>query len=683
MAQRMLTPANHFPPDEINLPKIIPCKPQQQKPSFGSEDGAKGKLSMPPPTQPPPPCLRTGSTLSGNTSGLYGTKGAPPSYGSEYDAAFHGLPLRGLGVTDDRYTPLTTCRLSTYRSNIGDDNRVRHAPPMSPHSMMLPRDATSRHDLGCFSGTTSMDGTNSGTGVSELFRIIKKEPWTEYSVLPDVKQSCDNHAGQQMDETSGLPMTYGVNIQFHISHTESPGNSNLTSPRHSARVGGRKRPRAVSSSASSEFLDLLSVIRGSPTALTVFPGAPGSLNASPQLGHRPGSIGHISARNSSSGSSGSRYPYIGGGKGLMGQLQEDYPAGVDNSSEALMMAPFMSNMCQMAYEDQFYLRPPSTLHPDHEMDFDAVAPDADEDSLAPPPSYDHRLHPSSSQQQLLQQSQTFDGSVFTDDTADNGGVESDTDESDKPNICLWMNCNQLFGDQEQLVQHIEKQHIDQRRGDAFSCFWVGCKRQWKPFNARYKLLIHMRVHSGEKPHKCTFEGCDKSFSRLENLKIHLRSHTGERPYQCQCAGCPKAFSNSSDRAKHQRTHQDTKPYACTVAGCNKRYTDPSSLRKHQKNHGNVEQHRKKVRKDGQDLANLSPPEVLGKCMSVQSIRQSASPMDVAVQSPMNDMCQEMRFGRGALTSDGNGNTTNAAAVTTKLRAHPANQSRAEHGHMYV
>ncbi|KAK7163071.1 hypothetical protein R3I93_007192 [Phoxinus phoxinus] len=150
--------------------------------------------------------------------------------------------------------------------------------------------------------------------------------------------------------------------------------------------------------------------------------------------------------------------------------------------------------------------------------------------------------------------------------------------------CKWMDCRATYGQKEELVRHIEKVHIDQRKGEEFTCFWAGCVRQHKPFNARYKLLIHMRVHSGEKPNKCTFEGCSKAFSRLENLKIHLRSHTGEKPYICQHPGCFKAFSNSSDRAKHQRTHLDTKPYACQLPGCTKRYTDPSSLRKHIKVH---------------------------------------------------------------------------------------------------
>uniref|UniRef100_A0A3P9HM98 Glis1a n=1 Tax=Oryzias latipes TaxID=8090 RepID=A0A3P9HM98_ORYLA len=123
--------------------------------------------------------------------------------------------------------------------------------------------------------------------------------------------------------------------------------------------------------------------------------------------------------------------------------------------------------------------------------------------------------------------------------------------------CHWIDCSAAYSSQEELVRHIEKVHIDQRKGEEFACFWAGCVRRHKPFNARYKLLIHMRVHSGEKPNKCMFEGCSKAFSRLENLKIHLRSHTGEKPYICQHPGCLKAFSNSSDRAKHQRTHLDT------------------------------------------------------------------------------------------------------------------------------
>ncbi|KAI4454958.1 transcriptional activator [Holotrichia oblita] len=163
--------------------------------------------------------------------------------------------------------------------------------------------------------------------------------------------------------------------------------------------------------------------------------------------------------------------------------------------------------------------------------------------------------------------------------------------------CKWENCFQVYENQTALVKHIEKSHVELKRGEEFTCFWLNCPRKTKPFNARYKLLIHMRVHSGEKPNKCPFQGCNKAFSRLENLKIHQRSHTGERPYLCQFTNCTKSFSNSSDRAKHQRTHYDTKPYACQVMGCSKKYTDPSSLRKHVKNHTYEEQVQLKKKSD--------------------------------------------------------------------------------------
>ncbi|KAG5276034.1 hypothetical protein AALO_G00127180 [Alosa alosa] len=188
-------------------------------------------------------------------------------------------------------------------------------------------------------------------------------------------------------------------------------------------------------------------------------------------------------------------------------------------------------------------------------------------------------------------------------------------------LCRWIDCSATYEQQEELVRHIEKVHIDQRKGEDFTCFWAGCIRRYKPFNARYKLLIHMRVHSGEKPNKCMFEGCNKAFSRLENLKIHLRSHTGEKPYLCQHPGCQKAFSNSSDRAKHQRTHLDTKPYACQIPGCTKRYTDPSSLRKHVKIHSAKEQ---QVRRKLRPCPHLDT-DALTDCLSVQHLHHGSTP----------------------------------------------------------
>ncbi|XP_078403833.1 uncharacterized protein LOC144684016 [Cetorhinus maximus] len=159
-------------------------------------------------------------------------------------------------------------------------------------------------------------------------------------------------------------------------------------------------------------------------------------------------------------------------------------------------------------------------------------------------------------------------------------------------ICKWINqehkprnpCSRTFSNMQEFVAHLTVEHVAGAEQMTHVCYWENCPREGKAFKAKYKLINHVRVHTGEKPFSCPFPGCDKVFARSENLKIHKRTHTGEKPFKCEFQGCDRRFANSSDRKKHSHVHTSDKPYICKIKDCDKSYTHPSSLRKHMKMH---------------------------------------------------------------------------------------------------
>lgn len=96
----------------------------------------------------------------------------------------------------------------------------------------------------------------------------------------------------------------------------------------------------------------------------------------------------------------------------------------------------------------------------------------------------------------------------------------------------------------------------------------------KAFKKYGNLIVHYRVHSGQRPFPCTI--CDKKFTQNVALQDHLRLHTGSKPFKCSF--CPKSFAQKVNMRSHERIHFGSRPYRCII--CDKQFSQTNGVQGH-------------------------------------------------------------------------------------------------------
>ena len=92
----------------------------------------------------------------------------------------------------------------------------------------------------------------------------------------------------------------------------------------------------------------------------------------------------------------------------------------------------------------------------------------------------------------------------------------------------------------------------------------------------------MRIHTGEKPYECSFEGCHKKFKAKGHLTDHMKIHSKIKPFQCKI--CGGKYTRSSTLKIHSYTHMNVKPFKCPFKDCDRGFTEKGNMQIHMRTH---------------------------------------------------------------------------------------------------
>uniref|UniRef100_A0A336KUQ3 CSON015391 protein n=1 Tax=Culicoides sonorensis TaxID=179676 RepID=A0A336KUQ3_CULSO len=134
-------------------------------------------------------------------------------------------------------------------------------------------------------------------------------------------------------------------------------------------------------------------------------------------------------------------------------------------------------------------------------------------------------------------------------------------------------CGEILNGSVKLNLHLTQAHNHRSKVDC-------C-----PHCAKFVKYIHNHiavVHKKLKRYFC--ELCNRGCVTLDALRAHMRVHTGEKPYKCSFPECDQTFKQSGHRRQHERNFHGpvSDPVTCDI--CMKLFKNKYTLKEHRKIH---------------------------------------------------------------------------------------------------
>ena len=141
--------------------------------------------------------------------------------------------------------------------------------------------------------------------------------------------------------------------------------------------------------------------------------------------------------------------------------------------------------------------------------------------------------------------------------------------------CPHDGCTHEFFNSNNLRLHIQLVHAESHDTKCKDCGIVG-KRS-------YIVYRHPKFCPKTADLKCP--KCEKFFKKVSSYTNHVRTHdkVQQANYPCEYDNCTKRFKTRQDRDRHHNVHSGARPHKCPYGGCNKTYKQRPHLLVHMKN----------------------------------------------------------------------------------------------------